>query len=73
MTLIFFIAGALLTPPEPVTQVLMAAPMIGLFWASVGVAFIVSKDERERIDRLETELAEMDDDESDDSDDSDHD
>lgn len=67
MTLIFFIAGALLTPPEPVTQVLMAAPMIGLFWASVGVAFVVSKDERERIDRLETELAEMDDDESDDS------
>ena len=65
MTLIFFIAGALLTPPEPVTQVLMAAPMIGLFWASVGVAFIVSKDERERVERLETELAEMDTDASD--------
>ncbi|MBV1857017.1 MAG: twin-arginine translocase subunit TatC [Nannocystaceae bacterium] len=72
MTLIFFIAGALLTPPEPVTQVLMAAPMIGLFWASVGVAFIVGKDERERIERLETELAEMDEsDESDASDESD--
>jgi len=66
MTLVFFIAGALLTPPEPVTQVLMAAPMIGLFWASVGVAFIVGKDERVRIERLNAELAEMDDDESDD-------
>lgn len=68
MTLVFFVAGALLTPPEPVTQVLMAAPMIGLFWASVGVAFVVSKDERERIDRLEAELAEMDDDDDDDDD-----
>lgn len=62
MTLIFFIAGALLTPPEPVTQVLMAAPMIGLFWASVGVAYVVSKDERERVEKLEAELAAMDDD-----------
>jgi len=62
MTLIFFIVGALLTPPEPVTQVLMAAPMIGLFWGSVGVAYIVGKDERERAEKLEAELAEMDDD-----------
>lgn len=65
MTLVFFIAGALLTPPEPVTQVLMAAPMIGLYWASVGVAYIVSKDERERMERLESELAEMDDEDDD--------
>lgn len=65
MTLIFFIAGALLTPPEPVTQVLMAAPMIGLFWASVGVAYIVSKDERERVEKLEAELAAMDDEDED--------
>jgi len=68
MTLVFFVAGALLTPPEPVTQVLMAAPMIGLFWASVGVAYVVSKEERERIDRLEAELAEMDDEDDDDTD-----
>ncbi len=68
MTLIFFIAGALLTPPEPVTQVLMAAPMIGLFWASVGVAYVVSKDERERVAKLEAELAAMDDDEDDEND-----
>ena len=63
MTLVFFIAGALLTPPEPVTQVLMAAPMIGLYWASVGVAYVVSKEERERMERLDAELAEMEDDE----------
>lgn len=66
MTLIFFIAGALLTPPEPVTQVLMAAPMIGLFWASVGVAYVVGKDERERVAKLEAELAAMDDEDEDD-------
>ncbi len=65
MTLVFFIVGALLTPPEPVTQVLMAAPMIALFWASVGVAYVVGKDERERVGRLEAELAEMDDEEDD--------
>ena len=68
MTLIFFIAGALLTPPEPVTQVLMAAPMIGLFWASVGVAYVVSKDERERVAKLEAELAAMDDEDDEDED-----
>ncbi len=66
MTLVFFVVGAFLTPPEPLTQVLMAGPMIGLYWASVGVAFIVSKDERERVERLEAELAAMDDDDEDD-------
>ncbi len=65
MTLIFFIGGALLTPPEPVTQVLMAAPMIALFWASVGVAYIVGSEERERLAKLEKELEEMEDEEED--------
>lgn len=68
MTLVFFIVGALLTPPEPVTQILMAAPMIGLFWASVGVAYVVGKDERERVERLEAELAAMDDEDDEDDD-----
>ncbi len=71
MTLLFFIVGALLTPPEPVTQILMAAPMIGLFWASVGVAYVVSKDERERVEKLEAELAAMDEGGRDDDDDED--
>ncbi len=62
MVLSFFIIGAFLTPPEPVSQVLMAMPMIGLFFASIGVAYIVSKPEVERMAKLEAELAEDDDD-----------
>lgn len=58
MILSFFIIGAFLTPPEPVSQVLMALPMIVLFFASIGVAYIVGKPERERIAKLDAELAE---------------
>lgn len=61
MILVFFVVGALLTPPEPITQVLMAGPMVGLYFASVGVAYIVGKDERERMAELEKRLAEEDD------------
>ncbi len=73
MTLVFFVVGAILTPPEPVTQVLMAAPMIALYWASIGVAYVVGKEERERVERLEAELAEMDDDKADEADEADKD
>lgn len=59
MVLSFFIVGALLTPPEPVSQVLMALPMIGLFFISIGVAYMVGKPERERLAQLEAELAAM--------------
>lgn len=57
MTLMFFIVGAILTPPEPVTQILMAVPMTVLYFASAGVAYLASKDERERVARLEADLA----------------
>lgn len=53
----FFVVGAILTPPEPITQVLMALPMTGLFVVSIGVAYFASKPERERLARLEAELA----------------
>lgn len=66
MVLSFFVVGAFLTPPEPVSQVLMALPMIALFFASIGVAYIVSKPELERIERLEAELAAEADDDDDD-------
>ncbi len=59
MMLVFFVVAAFLTPPEPITQVLMAAPMIGLYFASIGVAYVVGKDERERIEKLDAELAAM--------------
>jgi len=57
MIVSFFVIGAILTPPEPVSQILMALPMTGLFFISIGIAYIVSKPERERLARLETELA----------------
>jgi sec-independent protein translocase protein TatC len=53
----FFIIGAILTPPEPVTQVLMALPMTVLFAVSIGVAYIVSKPQLEALARLDAELA----------------
>lgn len=59
MIISFFIIGAFLTPPEPVSQVLMALPMIVLFLASIGVAYIVGKPERERLAKLEADLAAM--------------
>lgn len=65
MVLSFFIIGAFLTPPEPVSQVLMALPMIGLFFASIGVAYLVGKPERERMAKLDAELEAMADDEDD--------
>ena len=73
MILVFFVVGAFLTPPEPITQILMATPMIGLYFISVGVAYVVSKPELERMAKLEAELAaeaEEDDDGADDSEDS---
>lgn len=65
MVLSFFIIGAFLTPPEPVSQILMALPLCGLFAISIGVAYLVGKPERERVARLEAELAAQDDDDED--------
>jgi len=66
MVLSFFVIGALLTPPEPVSQMLMAMPMVVMFFASIGVAYLVSKPEVERMEKLEAELAEDADDDDDD-------
>ena len=38
-----FIIAAFLTPPEPVSQLMMAFPMVGLFFASVGIAYLIDK------------------------------
>ena len=57
MVLSFFIVAAFLTPPEPMSQILMAIPLCGLFGISIGVAYLVGKPERERQARLEAELA----------------
>ena len=36
-----FIIAAFLTPPEPVSQLMMAVPMVGLFFLSVGLAYMI--------------------------------
>ncbi len=43
---IIFIVAGLLTPPEPVSQLMMAVPMVLLFFGSVGVAYVFSKPAR---------------------------
>jgi len=40
--LLIFVMAAFLTPPEPVTQLLMAIPMVFLFFMSVLVAYILN-------------------------------
>jgi sec-independent protein translocase protein TatC len=41
-TLLIFVMAAFLTPPEPVTQLMMAIPMVFLFFTSVAVAYILN-------------------------------
>lgn len=41
-----FIIAAFLTPPEPVSQLMMAFPMVGLFFMSVGIAYLIDKSKR---------------------------
>ncbi len=40
--LVIFILAAFLTPPEPMTQIMMAGPMCILFFVSVGVAWVIN-------------------------------
>ena len=41
--LVAFIIGAILTPPDPVSQSLMAGPLILLYALGVAVAFLFGK------------------------------
>jgi sec-independent protein translocase protein TatC len=65
--LVIFIGSAFLTPPDPITLSLMAVPMCVMFFASVGVAYLVGKKHLEEQERLERELAEFKDDDDDDA------
>ena len=40
--LVMFILAAMLTPPEPISQMLMAGPMVVLYFISVGVAWLIN-------------------------------
>lgn len=68
MTVAMFVLAAFLTPPEPMTQILMAGPMVVLYFGSIGVAYLASADERARVAKLESELAQMEDEEGEKSD-----
>jgi sec-independent protein translocase protein TatC len=57
MVVAIFVVAAFLTPPEPISQILMATPMLVLFAVSIGVAYVVGKPERERQAKLDAELA----------------
>lgn len=48
-----FVIAAVLTPPEPVSQLMMAFPMVGLFFLSVGVSYLITRS-RERAAGLVT-------------------
>ncbi|MBK8261187.1 MAG: twin-arginine translocase subunit TatC [Nannocystis sp.] len=54
---VIFIIAAFLTPPEPVSQLMMAAPMVVLFFISVGVAYLLSRPHRRAAEALEKALA----------------
>lgn len=62
--LIIFIVAALLTPPEPISQLLMALPMCVLYFVSIGVAWAINP-----AAKLEAAQAELDKQLADDDDD----
>lgn len=50
-----FVLAAMLTPPDVLSQLLMAAPMIGLYIIGIGVAWLFTTKEREEEDEDEAE------------------
>ena len=40
---ITFIVAAVLTPPDPLSQTMLAAPMVILYMASIGVVFLIER------------------------------
>ncbi len=48
--LIMFVMGAILTPPDPVSQVFLAVPLLGLYLLGVGVAWIFDPSRRKQED-----------------------
>jgi len=50
-----FIISAVLTPPDPMSQILMAVPLIGLYGVSIGVAWAITVGRERRKAREEAE------------------
>ena len=43
-----FVLAALLTPPDPTTQIILAGPMIVLYLVSIGIAWVGNRSRRKR-------------------------
>ncbi len=56
----FPLLAAFLTPPEPVSQMMMAVPMIVLFFLSVGIAYVLSRPHRRARDEALARIDEAD-------------
>jgi sec-independent protein translocase protein TatC len=41
--LVIFIVAAVLTPPDPISQICMAVPLCVLFFASVAASFVIER------------------------------
>ena len=52
---IAFVIAAMLTPPDVITQTMMAGPLILLYAISIGVAYVISKGKSERKEAKENE------------------
>ena len=50
MIVIIFLMAAIITPPDVVSQVMVAVPMIGLYELSIGLSALVGKRRKERED-----------------------
>lgn len=42
-----FVVGAMLTPPDPLTQAALAVPLTFLYFVSIGIAWVITKSRRE--------------------------
>jgi sec-independent protein translocase protein TatC len=45
--LVAFIVGAVVTPPDIVSQVLLAAPLVGLYGLAIGIAWLCAPSKRD--------------------------
>ena len=54
---IAFVVGAILSPPDPASQVLLAVPLLMLYEASIHILVVIEKRRKQREDEWDAELA----------------
>jgi sec-independent protein translocase protein TatC len=54
-----FVLGAFLTPADPMTQMLLAVPMVILYFISVGVAFLFARKREEKNEETMKQLEDL--------------